>query len=174
MLLDFCLFRVLFTIPTVVELSMWMGVGGCGWPNSSSVSRSIFASFAFKNNAPNSASAAEAATNRRTVLTTRTAPLRKIGLLGFVRVFHYHDHYQKKTTKSHHSHIILSHLYLRKNWRQISRFRFRNDNDKYSDRPSCVFLLQISKNPNLFVSISVCAIIEGCTSSGAVFMLMNR
>ena len=80
--------------------------------------------------------------------------IESVGAIGFGRVFHYHDHYQKKTTKSHHSHIILSHLYLRKNLRQISRFRFRNDNDKYSDHPSCVFLLQISKNPNLFVSKS--------------------
>ena len=54
MLRDFCLLTVLFTIPTVVELSIWMGVGGCGWPSSSKVSHMTLASFALRNNAPSS------------------------------------------------------------------------------------------------------------------------
>ena len=34
--------------------------------------------------------------------------------IGLVRIFHYHDNFQKIRTKSHCSHIILSHLYIRK------------------------------------------------------------
>ena len=56
---------MLFTIPTAVVLSTWVGVGGCGCPSSNSVKRMILASCVFKNNAPNSASAADAATNLR-------------------------------------------------------------------------------------------------------------
>ena len=41
-------------MPADVALSQCMGVGGCGWPSSSSMSLIIFASFAFKNIAPNS------------------------------------------------------------------------------------------------------------------------
>ena len=76
MLRDFCLLTVLFTIPTVVELSMWMGVGGCGCPSSSKVRHITLASFAFKNKAPSSASAADAATNLRIVQRTWIVPLR--------------------------------------------------------------------------------------------------
>ena len=54
---------VLFTIPTAVVLSTCTGVGGCGWPNSSSISLSILASWALRKSAPNSASAADAATS---------------------------------------------------------------------------------------------------------------
>ena len=61
---------MLFTIPTVVELSMWIGVGGWGCPSSSRVSLIIFASFAFRNNAPSYASAALAATNFKRVQST--------------------------------------------------------------------------------------------------------
>ena len=53
---------MLFTIPTAVELSMCIGVGGCGCPNSSNVNLKIFASFAFRNKALSSALAADAAT----------------------------------------------------------------------------------------------------------------
>ena len=65
MLHDRCLLTVLFAMPAAVALSQCMGVDGCGWPSSSSVSLIIFASFVFKNIAPNSASAADAATNLR-------------------------------------------------------------------------------------------------------------
>ncbi len=42
-----------------VELSVWMGVCGCGWPISSSVCRIDTAILALMNSAPNSASAAD-------------------------------------------------------------------------------------------------------------------
>jgi hypothetical protein len=58
-----CRLMVLLEIPTAVALSQWTGVLDCGWPRSSSVSRKIIPSWQFKNNAPNSASAAEATTN---------------------------------------------------------------------------------------------------------------
>ena len=54
---------VLLTIPTIQVLSICIDVGGCGCPNSSSVMHMVLASFAIKNSAPSSASAAEAATN---------------------------------------------------------------------------------------------------------------
>ena len=49
-------------MPTVVLLSQWMGVGGCGCPSSCRVSLNILPSLMFKNNAPNSVSDADAAT----------------------------------------------------------------------------------------------------------------
>ena len=52
---------------TAVALSQWMGVVGWGCPISAKVSRNTLPSLIFKNNAPNSASAAEEATNFRTV-----------------------------------------------------------------------------------------------------------
>ena len=58
---------------------MCIGVGGCGWPNSSSVMRMILASFAFKNSAPSSASAAEAATNFNILHKEWIAPFNLIG-----------------------------------------------------------------------------------------------
>ena len=74
---------VVFIIPTAVVLSTWMGVGGCAWPNSSRVSRKILTSIAFMNSAPNSTSAADAATNFKMVQLVRMAPLRKIGQQSF-------------------------------------------------------------------------------------------
>ena len=82
MLCDRCRFTVLFAMPAAVVLSQCMGVGGCGWPSSSSVSLIIFASFAFKNIAPNSASAADAATNLRIVQSVRIGPFRRMGRLS--------------------------------------------------------------------------------------------
>ena len=82
MLRDRCLLTVLFAMPAAVALSQCMGVGGCGWPSSSSVSLMIFASFAFKNIAPNSASAADAATNLRIVQSVRIGPFRRMGRLS--------------------------------------------------------------------------------------------
>ena len=79
MLHDRCRFTVLFAMPTAVASSQCMGVGGCGWPSSSSVSLVIFASFAFKNIAPNSASAADAATNLRIMQSVRIGPFRRMG-----------------------------------------------------------------------------------------------
>ena len=79
MLRDHCRLTVLFAMPAAVALSQCMGVGGCGWPSSSSVSLMIFASFAFKNIAPNSASSADAATKLRIVQSVRIGPFRHMG-----------------------------------------------------------------------------------------------
>ena len=62
-----------------VALSQCMGVGGCGWPDSSIVSLMIFASFAFKKIAPNSDSAADAATNLKIVHSVSIGPFRRMG-----------------------------------------------------------------------------------------------
>ena len=58
---------VLLTMPAVVVLSIWMGVGGCGCLVSSKMKRLILASCLFRNSAPSSASAADAATSYRIV-----------------------------------------------------------------------------------------------------------
>ena len=79
---DFCLLMVLSTMPTAVVLSMRIGMGGCGCPNSVSVSRMIRACCALRNRAPNSASAAEAATMRRIVHNEWMAPFSLIGLFS--------------------------------------------------------------------------------------------
>ena len=82
MLRDHFRFTTLFAMPAAVALSQCMGVGGCGWPSSSSVSLMIFASFAFNNIAPNSASAADAATNLRILQSVRIGPFRRMGCLS--------------------------------------------------------------------------------------------
>ena len=82
MLRDRCHLTVLFAIPAAVALSQCMGVGGCGWPSSLSVSLIIFASFAFKHIAPNSTSAADAATNLRILQSVRIGPSGQMGHLS--------------------------------------------------------------------------------------------
>ena len=82
MLRERCRFKVLFAMPADVALLQCMGVGGCGWPSSSSVRLMIFASFAFKNIAPNSDSAADAATNLRIVQCVSIGPFRRMGHLS--------------------------------------------------------------------------------------------
>ncbi len=62
---DLCCLIVLLTIPTVVVLSMCIGVGGCGWLSSARISHNTLASCVFRKSAPSSASAAEAATSLR-------------------------------------------------------------------------------------------------------------
>ena len=57
--------------------------GGCGCPNSCNISRITFASWAFKNSAPSSASAADAATNFSIEHVIIMFPLRKIGSPSF-------------------------------------------------------------------------------------------
>ena len=61
--LNLCLFTLPLTIPVAVVLSQCIGIGGCGWPNSSRVSRIIFALMAFRKSAPSSASATLAVTH---------------------------------------------------------------------------------------------------------------
>ena len=58
-----CFLIVSFEISVAVMLSQCMGVAGCGWPISCKVSRIILPSLKLINNAPNSASAADATTN---------------------------------------------------------------------------------------------------------------
>ena len=82
MLCDRCHFTVLFAMPAAVALSQCMGVGGRGWTSSSSVSLMIFAYFAFKNIAPNLASAADYGTNLRIVQVFRIGPFRRMGCLS--------------------------------------------------------------------------------------------
>ena len=79
MLCNFCRLMVLLTIPTVVELSMCIGVGGWGCPNSCSVKHITFACLVFNNSAPSSASAADAATHFKIEHMTCMAPLSLIG-----------------------------------------------------------------------------------------------
>ena len=69
-------------MPADVALSQCIVVGGCGWLSSSSVSLMIFASFAFKNIAPNLDSAADAATNLRILQSVRIGPFRRMGHLS--------------------------------------------------------------------------------------------
>ena len=76
-----CLLTVLFTMSAAVALSQCMGVDGCGWPSSSSVSLITFASLAFKNIAPNLASAVDAVTNLRIVQSVRIGQFRRTGCL---------------------------------------------------------------------------------------------
>jgi hypothetical protein len=76
---DRCCLTVLFAIPTAVALSQWIGVFGCGWPNSSRVKRKIMPSLQFKKRAPSSASAAEATTKRRMAHKVKNAPFNLMG-----------------------------------------------------------------------------------------------
>ena len=76
-----CHCTVLFMMLAAVALSQCMGLGSCGWPSSSSVSLMIFAYFSFKNIAPNSASAADAATKFRIVQSVWIGPFRRMGRL---------------------------------------------------------------------------------------------
>ncbi len=69
-------------MPTTVELSQFTGVSGCGWPISSRVSQNFVACLQFKNNAPSSASAADAMTNRNIAHKVKNAPFNLIGCVG--------------------------------------------------------------------------------------------
>ena len=61
---------------------MCIGVGGCGCPRSMSINLMIFASFAFQNKAPTSASEADDATNFRTAHSEWMGPFKNIGFLS--------------------------------------------------------------------------------------------
>ena len=75
MLLDLCLLIVLFNMQTAVVLSMWIGVGGWGWPSSWSIRCMICASWVFMKSAPNYASTADAATSFSMVHVMAMLPL---------------------------------------------------------------------------------------------------
>ena len=57
-----CLFILLFTIPTIVVLPIFIGVADWGCPSSANESQIMFAYFALRNIAPSSASTADDAT----------------------------------------------------------------------------------------------------------------
>ncbi len=69
-------------MPTAVEFLQCTNVGGCGCPISSSVSLKIVACLQMRNNAPNSASAMEATTNRRIAHSVENAPFNLMGFVG--------------------------------------------------------------------------------------------
>ena len=60
-----------------------MGVGGCRWPSLCRASHNVFTSNAFRNSAPSSASAADAATHFKMAQLVKIAPLREIGYSSF-------------------------------------------------------------------------------------------
>jgi len=69
-------------MPTAVELSQGIGVGGWGCHISSSMSRKIVACLQLRNNAPSSASAADATTNRKIAHNVKNAPFNLVGFVG--------------------------------------------------------------------------------------------
>ncbi len=82
---DRCCLTVLFAMPTVVELSQCIGVGGWGWLISSSVSLIFFACLQFRKRAPSSASAVEATTKSNIAHRVKKAPFNLMGLVGSAR-----------------------------------------------------------------------------------------
>ncbi len=71
-----CLGWILLLItPSAVVLLVWIGVRGCRWPILVSICQRYTASFAFKNSAPSSASAAEDITAFMIVAFVMIAPL---------------------------------------------------------------------------------------------------
>ena len=64
----------LFT-PSAIELLVWIGVCGCGWPISASICHKYAAYFAFKYRAPSYASAADDITVLIIIATVRIGPL---------------------------------------------------------------------------------------------------
>ncbi len=80
--LDICHFTVLFAMPTVVELLQCIGVGGWGCSIFLSVSQKIVACLPLRNNAPSSASAADATTNLKIAHNVQKCPVQCDGLCG--------------------------------------------------------------------------------------------
>jgi hypothetical protein len=82
---DRCRLAVLFAMPTAVELLQCIGVGGWGWPISSSVSLKIVACLQLRKRAPSLASTAEAMTKRNIAHRVKKALFNLMGLVGSVR-----------------------------------------------------------------------------------------
>jgi hypothetical protein len=80
--LDLCRFVVLFAMPTTVELSQCIGVGGWGCLIYSSVSQKIVACLQLRNNAPSLASAADAMRNLKIAHDVKNAPFNLMGFVG--------------------------------------------------------------------------------------------
>ena len=81
-LLNLCLFTVLFAMPVAVALSQWIGVGGCEYPSYRNVSLMILDYFLFRNSAPSSASASDATINLSIWHSVNITPLRCMGCLS--------------------------------------------------------------------------------------------
>jgi hypothetical protein len=77
-----CRFTVLLVIPTAVELSQFMGVGGRGWPISSSISQKIMACLQFRKRAPSSSSAADATMNSKIEQRVKNSPFILMGVVA--------------------------------------------------------------------------------------------
>jgi hypothetical protein len=69
-----CCLMLSFAIPHAVELLVWTGVGGCGYPISSSVVCKMVAFLVFSNSALISASEAKAKTEFMISVVARTVP----------------------------------------------------------------------------------------------------
>ena len=74
-----CLLTVTLVIPTTVEFSQWMGVGGWGWPIYSRARQIDLPFLMFKNKLPGYASTAEDATCFIMFASVWTDPLKNIG-----------------------------------------------------------------------------------------------
>jgi hypothetical protein len=72
----------LLPIPTAVELSQWIGIGGRGWPISSSASWKIVGCLQSRNNALSLASTADATMNLRIAHNVKNAPFNLMGCMG--------------------------------------------------------------------------------------------
>ena len=77
--LERCFLMVPLSMPAVVALSQYMGVGGCRLLSYDKVSKIVCPSLTFMNSAPNSASATDNAKNLRMVQRIKIAPLSVMG-----------------------------------------------------------------------------------------------
>ncbi len=80
--LDLWHFSVLLVIPTAVELSLCMAMGGCGRPISSRVSQNIVTCLHLRKRAPSSASAVDAMMNLKIAHSVKNV---SFNLMGPVR-----------------------------------------------------------------------------------------
>jgi hypothetical protein len=82
---DCCRLTVLFAMPMAVELLQCIGVGGWGWPISSSLSLINVPCLQLRKRAPSLASTAEATTKRNIAHRVKKAPFNLMGLVGSAR-----------------------------------------------------------------------------------------
>ena len=85
--LDLRCLTVLLAMPTTFALSVWIGVGGWGWPISPNVVHNVVASLALLYNAPSSASVADDITFFRILLVVCIAPLLGGSVTGGLALF---------------------------------------------------------------------------------------
>ncbi len=79
---EHCLLTVMLAMLTAVEILQLVGVGGWGWPISSSANLKIVACLQFRKRAPSAASVAEAMTNLKIVQRMKNAPFNLMGLVA--------------------------------------------------------------------------------------------